>query len=51
MIINTFKDILFANVKTRKAKYYKISKENNELITELIDKDDISNFNDKRYHD
>ena len=33
----------------KKAEYYKISLKDNKLITELIDKDDISNFNDKRY--
>ena len=42
-----FKNILFNEVKTKKAEYYKISKENGKLITELIEKDDINNFNDE----
>ena len=44
-----FKNILFNEVKTKKAEYYKISKQNGKLITELIEKDDINNFNDKRF--
>ena len=32
-----------------KAKYYKISLNDGKLITELQIKDDISNFNNKRY--
>ena len=34
---------------TKKAEYYKISLKNTKLVTELQIKDDISNFNDKRY--
>ena len=34
---------------TKKAEYYKISLKDGKLITELQIKDDISNFNDKRY--
>ena len=33
----------------KKAEYYKISLKDGKLITELQIKDDISNFNDKRY--
>ena len=33
----------------KKAEYYKISLKDGKLITELITKDDINNFNDKRY--
>ena len=33
----------------KKAEYYKISLKNTKLVTELQIKDDISNFNDKRY--
>ena len=44
-----FKNILFNEVKQTKAQYYKISKEKGTLITELITKDDINNFNDKRF--
>ena len=46
---NYFKKILFNEMKTKKAEYYKISLYNGKLITELIEKDDISNFNNKRY--
>ena len=34
----------------KKAEYYKISLKNTKLVTELQVKDDISNFNDKRYY-
>ena len=44
-----FKKILFNELKMKKAEYYKISLKDNKLITEHIEKDDISNFNDKRY--
>ena len=44
-----FKKILFNEIKIKKAEYYKISLKDNKLITELQSKDDISNFNDKRY--
>ena len=33
----------------KKAEYYKISLKDGKLITELQIKDDITNFNDKRY--
>ena len=33
----------------KKAKYYKILLKDGKLITELQKKDDISNFNDKRF--
>ena len=33
----------------KKAEYYKISLKDSKSITELQIKDDISNFNDKRY--
>ena len=44
-----FRKILFNEVNMKKAKYYKISLKDSKLITELQIKDDISNFNDKRY--
>ena len=44
-----FRKILFNEVNMKKAKYYKISLKDGKLITELQIKDDISNFNDKRY--
>ena len=44
-----FKKILFNELKMKKAEYYKISLKDNKLITELQEKDDINNFNDKRY--
>ena len=36
-------------MKTSEAEYYKISLKDGKLITELQIKDDIINFNDKRY--
>ena len=44
-----FKKIMFNEIKMKKAEYYKISLKDSKLITELQIKDDISNFNDKRY--
>ena len=44
-----FKKILFNEMDTKKAEYYKISLKNTKLLTELQIKDDISNSNDKRY--
>ena len=44
-----FKKILFNEIKTTKTEYYKISLKDTKLITEVQIKDDISNFNDKRY--
>ena len=44
-----FKKILFNEMDTKKAEYYKISLKNTKLVTELQIKDDISNFNDERY--
>ena len=44
-----FKKILFNQLKTSKAEYYKISLKDTKLITEVQIKDDISNFNGKRY--
>ena len=44
-----FPKILFNEINMKKAKYYKISLKDGKLITELQIKDDISNFNDKRY--
>ena len=43
-----FKKILFNELKMKKAEYFKISLKDNKLFIELIEKDDISNFNDKR---
>ena len=44
-----FKKILFNEMNMKKAEYYKISLKDTKLVTELQIKDDISNFNDKRY--
>ena len=44
-----FKMILLNEINMKKAQYYKISLKDGKLITELQIKDDISNFNDKRY--
>ena len=44
-----FKKILFNELKMKKAEYYKISLKDGKLITEHTEKDDINNFNDKRY--
>ena len=44
-----FRKILFNEINMKKAEYYKISLKDSNLITELQIKDDISNFNDKRY--
>ena len=46
---NYFKKILFNEIKMKKAEFYKISLVNGKLITEQKTKDDINNFNDKRY--
>ena len=43
-----FRKILFNELKTSKAEYYKISLKDGKLITELQIKDNISNSNDKR---
>ena len=44
-----FRKILFNEINMKKAEYYKISLKDDKLLTELQIKDDISNFNDKRY--
>ena len=44
-----FRKILFNEINMKKAEYYKISLKDGKWITELQIKDDISNFNDKRY--
>ena len=44
-----FKKILFNELKTKKAEFFKISLKDGKLITEHAEKDDINNFNDKRY--
>ena len=44
-----FRKILFNEIDIKKAEYYKISLKDSKLVTELQIKDDISNFNDKRY--
>ena len=44
-----FRKVLFNEKNMKKAEYYKISLRDGKLITELQIKDDISNFNDKRY--
>ena len=45
-----FKKILFNEMDTKKAKYYKISLKDTKLVTELQIKDNISNFNNKIYY-
>ena len=44
-----FRKILFNEMNMKKASYYKISLKDGKLLTELQIKDNISNFNDKRY--
>ena len=44
-----YQQILFENYKKEKAKYYQICLKDNKLVTELVEKDDINIFNDKRY--
>ena len=44
-----FKEILLKEINMKKCDYYKISLKDTKLVTELQIKDDISNFNDKRY--
>ena len=44
-----YQQILFENYKKQKASFYKISLKGNKLVTELVDKEDINLFNDKRY--
>ena len=44
-----FRKVLFNEINTKKAQYYKISLKDNKLITELQLKDDITSFNDKKY--
>ena len=43
-----FKKVLF-NGNNNKAEFYRISLKNGKLTTQLQLKDDINNFNDKRY--
>ena len=47
--MNISEKILFNEMNMKKASYYKISLKDGKLLTELQIKDDISNFNDKRY--
>ena len=44
-----YQQILFDNFKKEKAEFYKISLKDNKLVTELVDKEDINLFNDKRH--
>ena len=44
-----YQKILFENYKKEKAEFYKISLKDNKLVTELVEKEDINIFNDKRY--
>ena len=44
-----YQKILFENYKKEKAEYYQISLKDNKLVTELVEKEDINIFNDKRY--
>ena len=46
---NYISKILFENYKKDKAEFYKISLKDNKLVTELVEKEDINIFNDKRY--
>ena len=43
-----YQQILFENYKKEKAEFYKISLKDNKLVTELVEKEDINIFNDKR---
>ena len=44
-----YQQILFENYKKENAEFYKISLKDNKLVTELVEKEDINLFNDKRY--
>ena len=44
-----FRKVLFNEINMEETEYYKVSLKDGKLITELQIKDDISNFNDKRY--
>ena len=44
-----YQKILFENYKKEKAEYYQITIKNNKLVTELVEKEDINLFNDKRH--
>ena len=44
-----YQQILFENYKKDKAEFYQISLKDNKLVTELVEKEDINIFNDKRY--
>ena len=44
-----FKKILLNELKMKKTEFFKISLKDGKLITEHTEKDDINNFNDKRY--
>ena len=44
-----YQKILFENYKKEKAKFYNICLKDNKLVTELVEKEDINIFNDKRY--
>ena len=44
-----FRKVLYNEINMKTAEYYKISFKDGKLITELQIKDNISNFNDKRY--
>ena len=44
-----FKKVLFNEIENNKAGFYRISLKNGKLQTLLQLKDDINNFNDKRY--
>ena len=44
-----FKKVLFNEINNNKAEFYRISLKNGQLQTILQTKDDINNFNDKRY--
>ena len=44
-----FRKFLYNEINMKKAEYYKISLKDGKLIKELQIKDNISNFNDKRY--
>ena len=44
-----YQKILFENYKKEKAEFYQICLKDNKLVTELVQKEDINLFNDKRY--
>ena len=44
-----YQQILFENYKKEKCQFYQILLKDNQLVTKLVDKEDINIFNDKRH--